>query len=143
MPATSEPAPGSVMPSAAILSPRMAGARKRCFWSPVPNFQIGGGGGPPWGPGAAARAARPPPPPPLRGEAPPHPPPPAPAVFDGVLDAEQPELRHPVEDLVGEPLRGLPLVGVRSQLLGDEAPDFRTQRLVFLPEGRDRPHSIV
>ena len=23
-------------------SPRIAGARKRCFWSSVPNFQIGG-----------------------------------------------------------------------------------------------------
>src|SRR5215208_5416105 len=30
------------MPSAAIFSPRMAGPRKRCFWSSVPNFQIGG-----------------------------------------------------------------------------------------------------
>jgi len=30
-PATSEPAPGSVMPSAAMRSPRIAGARKRRF----------------------------------------------------------------------------------------------------------------
>ena len=42
MPATSEPAPGSVMPSAAIFSPRIAGARKRCFCSSVPNFHTGG-----------------------------------------------------------------------------------------------------
>jgi hypothetical protein len=42
MPATSEPAPGSVIPSAPIRSPRMAGVRKRCFWSSVPNFHTGG-----------------------------------------------------------------------------------------------------
>ena len=42
MPATSDPAPGSVIPSAAIFSPRIAGARKRSFWSSVPNFQTGG-----------------------------------------------------------------------------------------------------
>ena len=42
IPATSEPAPGSVIPSAAIRSPRIAGARKRSFCSSVPNFQIGG-----------------------------------------------------------------------------------------------------
>ena len=30
------------MPRAAILSPLIAGTRKRCFWSSVPNFQIGG-----------------------------------------------------------------------------------------------------
>ena len=42
MPATSEPAPGSVMPSAAIFSPRIAGARNRCFCSSVPNFHTGG-----------------------------------------------------------------------------------------------------
>src|SRR5438876_4420718 len=42
MPATSDPASGSVIPSAPIFSPWMAGTRKRCFWSSVPNFQIGG-----------------------------------------------------------------------------------------------------
>ena len=40
--ATSDPAPGSVMPSAPISSPRIAGTRYRCFCSSVPNFQIGG-----------------------------------------------------------------------------------------------------
>jgi hypothetical protein len=30
------------MPSAPIFSPRIAGARKRCFCSSEPNFQIGG-----------------------------------------------------------------------------------------------------
>ena len=40
--ATSEPAPGSVMASAAIFSPAMAGARYRRFWSSVPNFHTGG-----------------------------------------------------------------------------------------------------
>jgi hypothetical protein len=42
MPATSDPAPGSVIPSAAMRSPRIAGARKRSFCSSEPNFQIGG-----------------------------------------------------------------------------------------------------
>jgi hypothetical protein len=42
MPATSEPASGSVIASAAIRSPRMAGARKRSFWSSVPNLKTGG-----------------------------------------------------------------------------------------------------
>ena len=42
MPATSEPASGSLIPSAAMRSPRIAGARKRRFWSSVPNLQIGG-----------------------------------------------------------------------------------------------------
>ncbi len=40
--ATSEPAPGSVMPSAAILSPAIAGRRKRSCCSSVPKFQTGG-----------------------------------------------------------------------------------------------------
>ena len=54
MPATSEPASGSVIPSAAMRSPRMAGARKRCFCSSVPNFQTGGVAIPMWAPIPAA-----------------------------------------------------------------------------------------
>ena len=42
MPATSEPASGSVMPSAPIFSPLIPGTSQRCFCSSVPNFQIGG-----------------------------------------------------------------------------------------------------
>src|ERR671919_469478 len=42
MPDTSDPAPGSVIPSAAIRSPLIAGARKRSFWSSVPNWATGG-----------------------------------------------------------------------------------------------------
>ena len=42
MPATSDPASGSVIPSAAILSPRIAGARKHSFCESLPNFQTGG-----------------------------------------------------------------------------------------------------
>ncbi len=42
MPATSEPASGSVMPIEAIFSPRIAGARYCCFCSSVPKARIGG-----------------------------------------------------------------------------------------------------
>ena len=141
MPATSEPAPGSVIPSAAMRSPRMAGARKRCFWSSVPNFQIGGVAMPMCAPMPAAS-----PPEPQRAEllaehgvlevaaA-------AAAVLDRVLQPEQPELGHPVEDLVREPARRLPLGRMRAQLLGDEAPDLRPQLLVLLAERRQRPHT--
>src|SRR5829696_1220653 len=41
-PATSEPASGSVIASAPILSPRIAGASQRSCCSAVPNFAIGG-----------------------------------------------------------------------------------------------------
>ena len=42
MPATSLPAPGSVMPSAPIRRPSMAGRSQRAFCSGVPNRAIGG-----------------------------------------------------------------------------------------------------
>ena len=42
MPATSEPAPGSVIPSAPIFSPAMPGTSQRCFCSSVPKLKIGG-----------------------------------------------------------------------------------------------------
>ena len=59
MPATSEPASGSVMPSAAIFSPRIAGTSQRCFCSSVPNFQIGGVAMPMCAPIPAARPPEP------------------------------------------------------------------------------------
>jgi hypothetical protein len=46
------------MPSAAIFSPRMAGARKRCFWSSVPKLQIGGVAIPTCAPMPAATPSR-------------------------------------------------------------------------------------
>ena len=42
IPATSEPAPGSVIPSAAIFSPLIAGTRYRCLISSLPSISIGG-----------------------------------------------------------------------------------------------------
>src|SRR5215218_7155604 len=42
VPATSEPASGSVIASAAIRSPRIAGASQRSCWDGVPNFASGG-----------------------------------------------------------------------------------------------------
>ena len=54
MPATSEPAPGSVIASAAIFSPLIAGTRKRCFCCSSPNLKIGGVAIPMWAPMPAA-----------------------------------------------------------------------------------------
>ena len=104
------------MPSAAIRSPRIAGTRKRCFWSSVPNFQIGGVAMPMCAPIPAER-----PPEPRAGEllaehrvvqvvaalA---------AVLLRVLEPEVAELGHAREHLVREPLRVLPLGGVGAQL---------------------------
>ena len=42
IPATSEPASGSVIPRHRIFSPRIAGAAHVCFCSSVPNARIGG-----------------------------------------------------------------------------------------------------
>ena len=42
MPATSEPASGSVMPRQRIFSPRIAGTTHSCFCSSVPKARIGG-----------------------------------------------------------------------------------------------------
>ena len=42
MPATSEPASGSVIPRQRIFSPLMAGTTHSCFCSSVPNARIGG-----------------------------------------------------------------------------------------------------
>jgi hypothetical protein len=42
MPATSEPAPGSVIPSAPIFSPAMPGTSQRSRCSSVPKLKIGG-----------------------------------------------------------------------------------------------------
>ena len=42
IPATSEPASGSVMPRHRILRPAMAGTAHSCFCASVPNLRIGG-----------------------------------------------------------------------------------------------------
>ena len=42
MPATSDPASGSVMPRQEIFSPLIAGTRYSCFCSSVPNRNTGG-----------------------------------------------------------------------------------------------------
>ncbi len=42
IPATSEPASGSVMPMHRIFSPLIAGTTHSCFCSSVPNARIGG-----------------------------------------------------------------------------------------------------
>ena len=42
IPATSEPASGSVMPRQEIFSPRIAGTRYSCFCSSEPNRNTGG-----------------------------------------------------------------------------------------------------
>ena len=42
MPATSEPAPGSVIPRLPILSPAIEGGRYFCFCSSLPSRWIGG-----------------------------------------------------------------------------------------------------
>ena len=51
--ATSEPAPGSVIPSAAIFSPAIAGRRKRSCCSSVPKLKTGGVAIPVWAPSPA------------------------------------------------------------------------------------------
>ena len=42
IPATSDPASGSVIPRQEIFTPRIEGARYACFCSSVPNARIGG-----------------------------------------------------------------------------------------------------
>jgi len=42
IPATSDPASGSVIPRQRIFSPLIAGTTHSCFWSSVPNARIGG-----------------------------------------------------------------------------------------------------
>ena len=42
MPATSDPASGSVIPRARIASPRIAGTSHSCFCSSLPKARIGG-----------------------------------------------------------------------------------------------------
>ena len=59
MPATSEPAPGSVIASAPIFSPLIAGTSQRCFCSSVPNLKIGGVAIPMWPPIPAATPPEP------------------------------------------------------------------------------------
>ena len=58
--ATSDPAPGSVIPSAPTNSPLMPGTSQRCFCSSVPNFQIGGIAISAWAPSPAATPPLPP-----------------------------------------------------------------------------------
>jgi hypothetical protein len=58
----------------------------------------------------------------------------APAVLDRVLQPEQPELGHTVEDLVRKPLGRLPVGSVRPQLVRHEAPDLLAQPLMLVRE---------
>ena len=58
-PATSEPAPGSVIASAPIFSPLIPGTSQRCFCSSVPNLRIGGIAIPAWPPIPAATPPEP------------------------------------------------------------------------------------
>ena len=137
--ATSEPAPGSVIPSAPIFSPLIPGTSQRCFCSSVPNFQIGGiaisacGAEPCRDAAAGARARE------LLD---------AGGVVDVVaalaavlareLEPEEAELAAAVEQLARELALLLPLVDVRGDLLGDELVDRLAQVLVLLGEGRER-----
>jgi hypothetical protein len=58
------------------------------------------------------------------------------AVLGLVLEAEEAELTAAVVELPWELARLLPLVDVRSDLFGNEAPDRLAQLLVLLAEGR-------
>jgi hypothetical protein len=64
---------------------------------------------------------------------------PASAELGRVLEAEQPELGHAGEHVVGKPARVLPLPRVRAKLLGHEAPNLGAQAIVLLGEGGKRP----
>src|SRR5262249_30715331 len=122
MPATSEPASGSVMPRHRTFVPWIAGTSHSCFCSSVPNLTIGGIA-------MSVLAARPQARPAtarvddLLGEhdrrevvaalA---------AVLGRLVEAQEAELAHSREDPVGERL-ALPLLCVGRQLLDDEAVD--------------------
>src|SRR4051812_126579 len=156
MEATSEPASGSVIASAAIFSPRTAGASQRSRCASVPNDASGGGGGPQWAP---PPAPGPPPPPPARPPGGPAAGAPAggeparaaardllgePGVGDpvgvlAVLEPQPPALRELAEHRVREAARRLPLRRARAQLALDERAHLRAQRLVPLGERRDGP----
>src|SRR3954453_22508234 len=60
------------------------------------------------------------------------------AVLRRVLQAEQAVLRHPVEDLVGEPSGVLPVLRVWTELGVDEAADRLPKLLVLVSERRRR-----
>src|SRR5205807_735524 len=64
------------------------------------------------------------------------------AVLLRVLQAEVAVLGELGEDLVVEPARLLPLLGVRAQLLVDEAPQRLAELLVLLGEGRVGRHGV-
>ena len=55
-----------------------------------------------------------------------------------VFQAQEAELATPVVELARELARLLPLIDVRSDLVGDEAADGLAQLLVLLAEGRER-----
>ena len=133
IPATSEPASGSVMPMQRISLPWIAGAAHSCFCSSVPKARIGGIAMSVW---TATPIARPPqwawaissastrlgvv----VAALA---------AVLLGLVEAEEAELAHPLEHPVGE-RRLLPLLGVRLELLDHEAADRLPQLLVLVGE---------
>ena len=145
MPATSEPAPGSVIPSAPIFSPAIPGTSQRCFCSSRAEVEDRrhrdrGVGVEPGGDAAgAARAGQ------LLdpdrvvqvGAA-------LAAVGLGELQPEEAELGAALVELAGEFARRLPLVDVGRDLLLDEAADRLAQLLVLLAEGRQgRPRAAV
>ena len=139
IPATLEPASGSVIPSAPILSPRMPGTIQRWRCSSVPKLNTGGIAIVAW----ALRPAATPPEPPERDSSsiqtaswtavPPWPP-----YLLGELEAEEPELAAASEQLPRELARLLPLVDVGGDLLADEPAHRLAQLLVLLGERRRR-----
>ena len=136
MAATSEPVSGSVIASAAIFSPRIAGASQRSRCASVPNVASGGVAIPTCAPMPADS-----PPEPARGELLAQHRVGHPVGVGPVLQPEPAALGQLREHLVRERARRLPLRRVRPQLALHERPHLHPQRLVRLGERRDRPHS--
>ena len=142
--ATSEPAPGSVIPSAAIFSPAIAGRRKRSCCSAVPKLKTGGVAMPVWAPSPA------PTPPQIPAAAsssaqtaswsqsPPWPP-----SSLRVLEAEEAELGGAVEELARELAALLPLALLGDDLALDPAADRRAQLLVLRPRTAARSGALA
>ena len=122
-PATSEPASGSVIASAPIFSPRIAGASQRSCCSGVPNFAIGGVAMLVCAPIPAAS-----PPDALRASSSANTASATQSASGPYFRPSQPRAAELPEHRVREPARGLPLVRVRAQLGLDEGPDLGPER---------------